>query len=93
MDGAFKSVWIGKGLVGEMTSLEVTPDDLDVVEFGRIFRQPLDGEPMRPLGERGRCRLADVDRAVVQHDDDRLGGRAGSCDIFSGAERNRFLRE
>ncbi len=23
----------------------------------------------------------------------RLGGRAGSCDIFSGAERSRFLRE
>jgi hypothetical protein len=29
-----------------MMSLEVTPDDLDIIEFGRIFRQPLYGEPL-----------------------------------------------
>ena len=32
---------------------------------------------MGTLGERGPCRLADVDRAVVEHHDDRLDGRPG----------------
>ena len=60
-----------------LMGLEVAPDDLDVVEFGGVFRQPLDGEPMGALGERGRACLADVDRAVVEHHDDRLDGRPG----------------
>ena len=80
VDALVEDVGISEGLVGEMMGLEVTPDDLDVVEFGCIFRQPLDGEPMGTLGERGPCRLADVDRAVVEHHDDRLrGGLATSA--------------
>jgi putative transposase len=65
VDALVEDVGISEGLVGEMMGLEVTPDDLDVVEFGCIFRQPLDGEPMGTLDERGPCRLADVDRAVA----------------------------
>ena len=77
MDDVVEDVGVGECLVGEMMGLEVTPDYLDVVEFGGIFRQPLDGQPMGALGEgRQRC-LADVDRAVVEHHDDRLDGRPG----------------
>ena len=57
VDALVEDVGISEGLVGEMMGLEVTPDDLDVVEFGCIFRQPLDGEPMGTLGERGRVAL------------------------------------
>jgi hypothetical protein len=64
MDDLIEDFWVGESLVGEMMSLEVTPDHLDVIEFGRIFRQPLDGEPMGSLGERRQRRLADVDRPL-----------------------------
>jgi hypothetical protein len=47
----------GESLVGEMMSLEVIPDHLDVVEFGRIFRLPLDREPVGSLGERRQVAL------------------------------------
>jgi len=57
-----------------MMSLKVTPDNLDVIEFRRIFWQPLDDEPMGSLSERCRGRLADVDWAIVEHYDDRLDG-------------------
>src|SRR3954469_18957409 len=77
MDGVIEAKEISKGLMGEMPSLEVAPDDFDIIEFGGVFGQPLDGEPMGSFGECGACRLADMDRAVVEHDDDRLGGPAG----------------
>src|SRR4249919_1403160 len=60
-----------------MMRLEVTPDNLDVVEFGRIFRQPLNREPMGTFSECGHGRLTDVDRAVVEHNNDRLDERPG----------------
>src|SRR3712207_8589752 len=41
-------------------------------------RQPLDGEPMRPLREGGARRLAGVDRAVVEDQNHRLGNAARS---------------
>lgn len=47
-----------------MMGLEIVPDHLDVVEFGGIFWQPLDGEPMLARFERLEGKLADVDRAV-----------------------------
>ena len=77
VNGLVEDVWVGEGLVGEMMDLEVTPDDLDVVEFGGIFRQPLDDEPMGTFGQGRHRRLADMDRAVVEHDDDGLDTRAG----------------
>jgi hypothetical protein len=43
---------IGEGLMGEVMRLEIVPDDLDVVELGRVFGQPLNGEPVCPGGKR-----------------------------------------
>ena len=56
---------IGEGLMGEVMRFEVAPDEFNVVEFGSVFAQPLDCEPVRP-GREGREReLADMDRPVV----------------------------
>ena len=63
-------VGVSKSLVGEMVHLEVAPDEFDVVQFGCVFGQPLDGMPMGAVGECRERKLAGVDRAVVldQHD-------------------------
>lgn len=55
--------------VGHVVAFEVAPSALDVVEFGGVFRQPLDGQPW-PGRERGRRGLAGVDGAVVENEDD-----------------------
>jgi hypothetical protein len=44
VDGVVKCGDVGERLMREVMGLEVVPDDLDVVEFGCVFRQPLDGE-------------------------------------------------
>src|SRR6202020_1450213 len=44
VDGVVERDGVGEGLVGEVMGLEVAPDRLDVIEFGRVFRQPLDSE-------------------------------------------------
>src|SRR3712207_9042021 len=71
VDGAVEVLRASEGLVGEVVPLQVAPDGSDVVQLRGVLRQPLDGEPMRPLGEGGAGRLAGVDRAVVEHEDDR----------------------
>src|SRR5271166_3156217 len=70
MDGAVEGVGVSEGLVGQMVRLEIAPDDLDVVELGRVFRQPFDGEPVLARFEGLEGELADVDRPVVfdEHD-------------------------
>src|ERR1700723_2178064 len=45
VDGVVERDGVGEGLVGEVMGLEVAPDRLDVIEFGRVFRLPLDKEP------------------------------------------------
>ena len=74
MDGLFERVGVGEGLVGKMMDLEVAPDRLDVVEFGRVFRQSLDGQPVRPGGKSREGALAGMDRAIVLDQCDRLCG-------------------
>ena len=74
MDCLVEGVRVGEGLVGEMMRLEVAPDEFDVVQFGRVFGQPLDGEPVSTGGERCERALAGVDRAVVL---DQYDGREG----------------
>ena len=77
MDRFVEDIRISERLVGEIVSLKIMPDDLDVVEFGCIFGQPLGGEPMGTLGKGRQRRLTRMDRAIVEHDDRRLDLRAG----------------
>jgi len=47
VDGLVEVCDIGEGLMGEVMRLEIAPDGFDVVEFGSVFGQPLDREPVR----------------------------------------------
>src|SRR3990172_189341 len=71
-----ESVGIGECVVGQMMGFKVVPDHLDVVELGRILGQPLDDEPMSAGGEGRERRPAEVDRSIVEDDDDGLGAPA-----------------
>ena len=78
---------IGEGLMGEVMSLQIVPDDLDIIELRRVFGQPLDGEPVCPGGERRAGKLADVDRSIVLDQHDRPGwptrhGAVESIELF-----------
>src|ERR1700736_3842577 len=53
--------------------LKIAPDRLDFIEFGGVFRQPLDGEPMCAGGQGGERAFAGVDRTIVLDQHDRLG--------------------
>src|SRR4051812_8938309 len=65
MDGGVEGVGVAEGPVGEVVALQVAPGALDVVQLGRVLRQPLDREP-GARGERLPARLAGVDRPVVE---------------------------
>lgn len=60
MDGLVEGGDVGEGLVGEVMGLKIAPDRLDFVEFGGVFRQPLDGEPVCAGGQGGERALAGV---------------------------------
>jgi hypothetical protein len=53
VDGLVEDLCVGEGLMGEIMGFEVAPDGFDVVEFRRVFGQPLDAGPMVVGGERG----------------------------------------
>src|SRR3954470_10358216 len=72
VDGAVEVIRTVERLMSEVMSLQVAPETLDVVQLRSIFRQPLDGEPVGALGERGAACLAGVDRAVVQDEHEGL---------------------
>ncbi len=71
MDCGIEDFGIGECLMGEVMDFEVAPDALDVIEFGRIFWEPFDREPMGASGEFSLCGFADVDRTVVEHNNGR----------------------
>ena len=75
---------VGEGLMGEVMSLQIVPDDLDIIEFRRVFGQPLDGEPVRPGGERRAGKLADMVRSIVldQHNRFDLPPRHGAVELI-----------
>jgi hypothetical protein len=75
VDGLFEVFGVAERAVSEMMGFQVAPDSFDVVEFGRVFRQPFDDEPVCARCERGPCRLAGVDRSVVEHNDGGLDAR------------------
>ena len=57
MGGLVEGVDVRECLVGEVIGLKIAPDRLDFIEFGGVFRQPLDGEPVCAGGQGGGCRL------------------------------------
>ena len=77
MDGLVECVSISKGVMREMVRLEVVSDHLDVVQFGGILGQPLDGKPVRPGGQRRQGELAGMDWTIVLDQHHRLGGLTG----------------
>jgi hypothetical protein len=88
MDGAFASVGIGEGVIGELMLFEVAPALLDIVQLGGVFRQPFEGEP-GSLGECACGQLAAVDRPVVEHRDQgpgALGGAIGGAELVEQGE-------
>src|SRR3954452_7357967 len=93
-DGAFESVGIGEGTIGQIMLLEVAPASFDVVQLGGVFRQPLDGEP-GTLGKSAGCQLAGGDRPVIENRDQRpgaFGGAVGGAELVEqGDEVGRTL--
>jgi len=77
VDGLVERVRVGEGLVSEVVCLEIMPHDFDVIEFGCVSWQPLDGEPVGAGGECRKRELADVDRAIVLDEHDGLGWLPG----------------
>jgi hypothetical protein len=73
MDGLVKCGCLSEGLGREGIGLEMVPNYFDVVEFGRGFGQPRDGEPVRASGQSGPRALVGMDRAMVLDQHDRLG--------------------
>src|SRR3954463_9522999 len=72
VDGAVEVIRAGERLMSEVMPLQVAPETLDIVQLRSIFRQPLDGEPVGALGERGAACLAGVDRGVVEDEHEEL---------------------
>ena len=72
VDGAIEVFRSCERLMSEVMPLQVAPEHLDIVQLRGVFRQPLDGEPVGALGERGAACLAGVDRAVIQDEHERL---------------------
>ena len=93
MDRTVERGDIGEGLMGEVMRLEIVPDDLDVIEFGRVFGQPFNGEPVCPGGERRSRKLADVDWSIVLDQHDRLGrpARDGAVEMVELPELSDIL--
>src|ERR1700676_5220151 len=75
---------VGECLMSEVMRLEIMPDDLNVVEFGRVFGQPLNGEPVCPGGECRTRKFTDMDRAIVLDQHDRTGWppRLGTVELI-----------
>src|SRR3954471_12015830 len=72
LDGAIEVISTGEDLMGEVMPLQVAPDPFNIVELRRVFRQPLDPEPVSPQGERRAACFAGVDRTVVENEHERL---------------------
>ena len=69
--------------MSEVVRFEIVPDDLNVIEFGRVFGQPLHREPVCPGSERRVRELTDVDRPIVLDQHDRPGWPAGHGTVES----------
>jgi hypothetical protein len=73
----------GECLMSQVVRLQIVPDDLNVVQFGRIFRQPFNGQPVCASGKGSPCKLADVDWPIILDQHDRLARSARNRAIKS----------
>ena len=53
MNGTIEFDDVSEGLMSQIVRLQVVPDDLDVVQFRGIFRQPFDRESVCAGGQGG----------------------------------------
>ena len=83
MDGLVERGDVNESVVCEVMGLEIAPDRLDFVEFGGVFWQPLDGEPVFASGQGGERAFAGVDRTIVLDQHDWLGLSPGLRPIES----------
>jgi hypothetical protein len=69
-----------EGLIGEVVPCETAPTGPDVIEFGGVAGQPLDGEPILPRRQSLARDVRGVDRPIVEEPDDGFGlaARAGA---------------
>jgi hypothetical protein len=67
---------VGDDVMSEVMRLEIMPD-LNVIEFGRVFGQPPNGEPICPGGERRARKFIDMDRSIVLDQHHRPGWSPG----------------
>ena len=51
MDVAVEIIRTIERLMSEVMTLQIAPENLDVVELRRVFRQPLNPEPVGAFGE------------------------------------------
>jgi hypothetical protein len=87
VNACFEVFGIDEGPVGEVMTLQIAPGEFDVVEFGGVFRQPLDGEPGTGC-ERLAGQPAGVDRTVVE-DENRRPRPPGRAAARSGGRSSR----
>ena len=88
MDGLVEGGDVCEGLVGEVMGVKIAPDRLDFIEFGGVFRQPLEGEPVCAGGQGGERAFHGVDRTIVLDQHDRLGLSPG----LRSKETSRLLQ-
>jgi hypothetical protein len=67
MDDPVEVIWVGEGPMREMTGLKVASDDFDVIAFGGVLGQPLDDQPIGPLGKRRRSIVRRCYRRLAGH--------------------------
>ena len=72
MDVAVEIIRTIERLMSEVMTLQIAPENLDVVELRRVFRQPLNPEPVGAFGEGS---MAPKVRAAIDFAR-RTGGRA-----------------
>ncbi len=92
MDSVVEAIEVDEGSMRKLARFQVAPDDFDIVQLGGVFGQPFDNEPVGALGQRRPACLADVDRAVVEDEDDGLRRRPGFGSV-EAVERLQMLDE
>ena len=86
MDGSIEVGGVGEGVVGEIVRFEIVPDNLDVVEFGRVFLRSHStvSQCLRASRAARRWSFADMDRSIVTRPARPAHGSSGLGAIETG---------